>query len=65
VSSPTLLLWGALDRIVPASYAKRIADGISGPSQLRTIPGAGHVAELDAPDACADAVLEFLGSSDR
>lgn len=62
VSAPTLLLWGALDRIVPASYAKRIADGISGPAQLRTIPGAGHVAELDAPDACADAILEFLAT---
>jgi pimeloyl-ACP methyl ester carboxylesterase len=57
---PTLVIWGSDDRLIPASYAKRIADEISGPSTIRSIDAAGHLADLDAPDAVADAVLEFL-----
>jgi len=60
VVAPTLLCWGARDRVVPASYAKRFADGLGGLVQIRSIEGAGHMAELDAPDAVAEAVLEFL-----
>ncbi len=58
---PTLIVWGSEDRIVPASYAKRFADGISGPTSVKSIEGAGHAADLDAPDAVGDAILEFLG----
>jgi pimeloyl-ACP methyl ester carboxylesterase len=61
ISAPTLLLWGSEDRIVPASYAKRFADGIAGATTIRSIAGAGHRADLDAPDATADAVLAFVG----
>jgi pimeloyl-ACP methyl ester carboxylesterase len=46
--------------VVPASYAKRFAAGLGGLVQTRSVEGAGHMAELDAPDAIADAVLEFL-----
>jgi pimeloyl-ACP methyl ester carboxylesterase len=61
IACPTLVLWGSRDAIVPASYAKRFADGIRGRTQVRSIEGAGHLADLDAPDAVADAVLSFLG----
>ncbi len=57
---PTLILWGSEDRIIPASYAKRLADGISGDTAVQSIAGAGHLADLDEPDACARAVTEFL-----
>jgi pimeloyl-ACP methyl ester carboxylesterase len=57
---PTLLVWGAEDRVVPASYAKRFAAAIAGPTRVVTVPGAGHVADLDAPEALADALLDFL-----
>jgi pimeloyl-ACP methyl ester carboxylesterase len=60
IRAPTLLVWGAGDRVVPASYAKRFADGIAGEVGVRTIEGAGHLASIDAPDAVAGAVLEFL-----
>ena len=60
IVAPTLLVWGAQDRVVPASYAKRFAAGLGGLVQIRSAPGAGHMAELDAPDAVADAVLDFL-----
>jgi pimeloyl-ACP methyl ester carboxylesterase len=59
VAAPTLLLWGAEDRVVPASYAKRFAAGIAGPTTIRSIPGAGHRADLDAPEATAEAILAF------
>jgi pimeloyl-ACP methyl ester carboxylesterase len=61
IQAPTLLLWGSEDRLVPASYAKRFADGIAGAASLRSIEGAGHRVDFDAPAATADAILEFLG----
>jgi pimeloyl-ACP methyl ester carboxylesterase len=57
ISAPTLLLWGAEDRIMPRSYADKFANGIGGPTEIRVIPGAGHLAELDKPDEVAAAIL--------
>lgn len=61
ITAPTLVAWGAEDRLVPPSYAKRFADALGGPAEIRQIPGAGHMAELDAPEAVAEAVRECLG----
>ena len=60
IRTPTLLVWGSEDRVVPPSYAKRFASAISGWVELRQIEAAGHTAEIDAPDAVANAVLSFL-----
>jgi pimeloyl-ACP methyl ester carboxylesterase len=60
IHAPTLLVFGADDRVLPPSYAKRFADGLSGLVQVRRIEAAGHMLEIDAPDAAADAVLAFL-----
>lgn len=60
ILAPTLLLSGSEDRVLPASYAKRFADGLGGLVQVHQIEGAGHLLELDAPDAAAEAVLAFL-----
>jgi len=57
IAAPTLLLWGAEDRIMPKSYADKFARGIAGNSEIRIIPGAGHLAELDKPDEVAAAIL--------
>jgi pimeloyl-ACP methyl ester carboxylesterase len=62
ITAPALVAWGAEDQLVPPSYAKRFADSLGGPAEIRQIPGAGHMAELDEPDACAAAVLGFLGA---
>ena len=37
------------DRVMPDSYAARIADAIAGPATVATIPGAGHMAEFRPP----------------
>jgi pimeloyl-ACP methyl ester carboxylesterase len=60
ISAPTLLVWGSADAIVPASYAKRFAAGIAGRTRIRSLAGAGHRADFDAPAALARAILDFL-----
>jgi abhydrolase domain-containing protein 6 len=60
ITAPTLLLWGEKDRVMPRSYADWIARTIKGTCTVRVIPEAGHLAELDQPDAVADAILSFL-----
>ena len=60
ILAPTLLLWGEADRLLPPSYAQRFAEGIGAKAQVRLLPGAGHLADLDAPDAVAEALLGFL-----
>jgi pimeloyl-ACP methyl ester carboxylesterase len=59
ISAPTLLIWGAEDRVMPRSYAERFARGTAGRSEIRTIAGAGHLAELDKPDEVAAAILAW------
>jgi pimeloyl-ACP methyl ester carboxylesterase len=54
-----LLIWGAEDRILPRSYAQRFIAGIKGPTELKVIAGAGHLAELDKPDDTAAAILDW------
>ena len=60
VDCPTLLLRGAKDRVLPASYNVRFADALAGPVRSATIADAGHLAELDAPEAMAREVHAFL-----
>jgi len=59
VKAPTLLLWGAQDRIMPRSYADRFSSGIHGRTDVKVIDGAGHLAELDKPAEVAAAVVAF------
>ncbi len=44
---------------MPRSYAERFAKAIPGKTKIAVIPGAGHLAELDQPDAVATAILEW------
>ena len=60
ITCPTLLLWGEDDRVISPAYAARFERMITGPVTVQTIPDAGHMAEFDAPDAVAGAVLSFL-----
>lgn len=60
IAAPTLILWGGEDRIMPKSYADKFARAIKGPTEIRPIPGAGHLAELDKPDEVAAAILGWM-----
>jgi pimeloyl-ACP methyl ester carboxylesterase len=59
VAIPTLLVWGEHDRLVPVEVGRRLAELIPD-ARLVTIPGAGHQAMWEAPEAFNSAVLPFL-----
>ena len=61
VTQPVLLVFGAEDRVLPASYRQRFQQSLP-QAQLEVVPGAGHLVDLDAPPALARLVEEFLGS---
>ena len=56
-----LILWGENDRLLPRSYADVIARAVKAPTETKIVAGAGHLAELDQPDAVAAAILAFMG----
>ena len=60
IKAPTLILWGAEDRLLPASYADSMARAIGGRAKVELIAAAGHLAELDKPDEVAAAILRFM-----
>lgn len=59
ITAPTLLIRGAEDRVMPRSYLERFTGALAGPSEVRTVPGAGHLAELDKPQDVAAAILAW------
>ena len=60
IRGPVMLVWGEEDRVVPFGYARRYADALGGETRIERVPGAGHLADLDAPDEVARRVLAFL-----
>lgn len=58
VRCPVFLLWGARDRQVPLADAFEYARRLRAP--LRVIADCGHLLVAERPDACADAILEWL-----
>ncbi len=57
---PTLILWGARDRLVPPANAQRFHADIAG-SQLVVFPGLGHVPQEEDAQASVAPVRAFLG----
>ena len=57
---PAAVIWGAADRMVPRAHGEAYVAGLPGATDLALISGAGHCAPLEAPDATADALLDFL-----
>jgi pimeloyl-ACP methyl ester carboxylesterase len=59
IAVPTLLLWGASDRIATPEYGRAYSELIPG-ARLELIPEAGHHPELEQPAAFAEHVTRFL-----
>jgi pimeloyl-ACP methyl ester carboxylesterase len=59
VSAPTLIVWGADDRLVPTVYAEEFSRRIAG-AQVHIIEGAGHAPHVEHPAAVAGLVRDFL-----
>jgi 3-oxoadipate enol-lactonase len=62
ISCPTLVVVGEEDGLTPPAVAREYAASIPG-SQLVTIPDAGHLSNLEQPEAFLAAVRNFLLSS--
>lgn len=59
VQAPTLLVWGALDRLVDVALAPRAAATFPH-ARLLVLDGVGHVAQMERPELVARAVLGML-----
>lgn len=59
IVAPTLLVWGAQDKLVPVAVGQALHQAIR-QSRLEIIPRAGHVVMWDQPDAFNRIVLDFL-----
>jgi 3-oxoadipate enol-lactonase len=61
VSVPTLVITGAEDEMIPVEESRRMAAAVRG-AKLVIIPAAGHLANLEQPDAFNNALNAFLTS---
>ena len=59
IKVPTLVVVGADDRLTPPDVSREIAAEIPG-SELAVIPDAGHLVNIEQPEAFNAAVLDFL-----
>ena len=59
VAAPTLLVWGAQDRLVDVSLAPRAARTFPD-ARLLVLDDVGHVAQMERPDLVARAFLGLL-----
>jgi pimeloyl-ACP methyl ester carboxylesterase len=63
VSAPTLLIWGAGDRLIPVELAAEWQRAIP-QARLEVIDGAAHVPMVEMPSAFAERLLQFLDRLD-
>jgi 3-oxoadipate enol-lactonase len=61
IDVPVLVAYGEHDAVAPLARAQEIASGVAG-AALAMIPGAGHVANADNPDAFNARLRDFLSA---
>jgi pimeloyl-ACP methyl ester carboxylesterase len=59
ISAPTLVVWGAEDRLFPPALADMVAGSIAGAEKV-LIPAAGHFPQIDNLDGFLGPVQAFL-----
>ena len=64
ISVPTLVIVGEEDGITPPESSRKLHEHIGG-SRLVVIPEAGHLSNLEAPDAFTGALADFLVGLDE
>lgn len=60
---PTMILWGANDRIIPVAHGHAAAEEIPG-ARLEVLADAGHFPHRDDPDRVAELLLGFVASTE-
>ena len=61
-SIPTLIAWGERDRTIPIEHGLA-AHAALPDSRFVTLEGAAHFPHLEAPDALADALIDFIAQT--
>ena len=61
IAAPTLILWGAEDRLIPLANGRWYAAHIKG-ARLIAYPGVGHIPMEEVADRSADDLAEWLGT---
>jgi pimeloyl-ACP methyl ester carboxylesterase len=64
VRAPSLVVWGDRDRLVDPALAPRLAAALPD-ARLQVLPGVGHLAMLESPEATARAVLGLAEDAAR
>nr|TFG52834.1 MAG: alpha/beta hydrolase [Hyphomicrobiales bacterium] len=64
IDIPTLVLFGAADRITREGYCRAYADCIPG-ARFATMTGAGHFPHKETPNAFAEAVSAFVAGKEK
>lgn len=59
ITSPSLLIWGSLDPVIPIEYSKEFISSIQN-CTFYQMDGSGHTPFVDNPEKFADVVLDFL-----
>jgi len=59
IETPTLILWGKKDRILPVRYGYRLHRDLPN-SQLITVPNCGHFLQEEEPELVTTHILSFL-----
>lgn len=59
ITQPTLIVWGAEDRLIPISVGKTMHSDIPN-SVLETVTGCGHLAPKECPTPVLAATIQFL-----
>lgn len=59
ITVPTLVVWGAEDKVFSPDNTERLGSDIAG-SEIRIIEGSGHLPQIEQTEAFLDAVRPFL-----
>ena len=62
IKKKTLIIWGAVDKMVPLKYAHIFKEKIKD-SELEVIPKIGHSPHIEAPRKLAEIILNFLSKN--
>jgi pimeloyl-ACP methyl ester carboxylesterase len=59
IGSPTLVIWGERDNLIPLSVGERLSNDLP-QSHLAIVEGAGHNPYLDRAEVVTKLVVDFL-----
>ncbi|MGN6372365.1 MAG: alpha/beta fold hydrolase [Solirubrobacteraceae bacterium] len=60
---PTLIVWGERDHTIPLAHGRAAHQAAPG-ARFQSLPNVAHFPHLEHPQALADVLLDFIGSTD-